>query len=1790
MSQSPELAGGEGFTFEGDIVAFYFSALLAEASAPGIDNRIVMQVSVQQRDFGEPLDDVIVDFQDKYKNPARLSLQIKHSLRISKAKTNHGFREIIRDSWATLNKNNFRINIDRYGTAVGEIAFKKKRDLQTLCEWARESLTIDHFNARFANGGSAGKDINNIRKDIVTLLNQTKKAPCTDKEVHSFLSHFVLIQFDFLREGATSPPEAINHLQDCLVHDDEAKAPLIWAKLAQLARSSAGKSGQYNRSRLVRTISLIARLRGATSLRLDLNKLERIARSNLNLISDDIGGTRLERSSILEELDTKLDSSRLLQIHGLPGCGKSVLMRKVVQRSLDTGPVLFFKAGQLEGSSWITYATNQALSSAPLEQLLVEIGATGTPIFFIDAIDRISKKYQPIILDVISTIVKSELLDNWRIVISLRDTGIEMLHNWLSPYLNTLTIETLEVRQLNDDEAEELAIKNPHLRPLLFGSSQVKEIVRRPFFAKVLNQGYVADPNSSILFPQSELDLIENWWSRGGYNESGQCVIERQRTLMELARIHSRQLSQPVSLSKIPSITHIHDLKLDGILQDFRKGVSIHFAHNIFFEWSFFFVLADSGSLWIEEIKTSGEPPAVSRVVELLSQWEYTQGDSWGKYLTQIEESELRSQWLRAWLLGPLGTSKFDYNENQFASTAFANNFHLFIKTLVWFQAEKTTPNQTILANNLLNTQNQRLADVLAWPSDFSTWRRLILFILNRILEIPRMVFPNIVAIFDVWQNATAYFPNPTSTAIKQQCFNWLIATNDIKTSSKPNGHSANWKSIPNLNSFRKSLCKIILISHKADSTLSSRHLLRIADSERIPDDEYQNIIDYSPILAQSIPLEVVNLSLAYLQKELPEEIIALRKQKLRTDSERKNTILSKPIEERTPQENRLLSYNSDIRSIGGFSDYEWKLLSIHNNSRYFKPPSPLREPFHSLFKFSPDEALRLLRELCNHAMNAWRQLHNYSRKRTGTPVPLELQFPWGTQKFWGNDEEYLWFRSTWAPKAIGCGFMALEEWCFAEIKRNKPVDDLIKEIIVGNECIAALGIASVLTLHTQRVSETTLPLITSQRLLAADNNRLMQDFSSSTNLMGFVFSADKPHIEVIRKANSRPVRKMELQCMLPKFALSNTPISNQTREKIFRFKNNLAFQYEEQSKDSSLREQLTAQALRYTELADPENYHIQSTHKEEDYAELVYVSPSASKTENVAMHEEAFKRLNHMGLWTWAHKSFEENAISSAFSPQRAISLAREEDTSNLFECSDDENIEDHLSLLRGAITSTAAVVLSFREEYTDKDLKWARSVIKRATHLSEKTDEMLATNSVIPWHQGIFVARGLAAELREGTGVGDEASNLLKLITNSLEAVSEAAIKEVCNLYSTDPRLTWAGLMLAFSLCHVIPRSYSHPRKNSKALHSSKEIKEAFDVTIGFYKNDQEWPSLPLPPPARVMAEYVKNEPQYDSYREQGAGDNAGSTQGCKKSNIFWNSKQAAKILNFIPLDELLGSNSRNNILNFLTGVLDWTNQKNEPPQEPNGHRKQFTSDIFEWTHTLGSKLGHIAGLIPLDDIQHRFLDPILRLAGDNCWNLLLPFTRTYICTYVYDARIVPDDAIAILDLCLVRLLEDSAFKQDDRSRKFSEQELVRTMMFVSVEKADAAARYVNGDWSEIDRILPLIDTFVRTGGWATFVMDPFLTLCERAKTNYPAETFANQILAIVGEGLANKTNWQRLSIPARISGLVQQYVSYEIPMKQTLAQKFLRILDILVDMGDRRSAALQQSEAFREVSLLS
>jgi hypothetical protein len=95
-------------------------------------------------------------------------------------------------------------------------------------------------------------------------------------------------------------------------------------------------------------------------------------------------------------------------------------------------------------------------------------------------------------------------------------------------------------------------------------------------------------------------------------------------------------------------------------------------------------------------------------------------------------------------------------------------------------------------------------------------------------------------------------------------------------------------------------------------------------------------------------------------------------------------------------------------------------------------------------------------------------------------------------------------------------------------------------------------------------------------------------------------------------------------------------------------------------------------------------------------------------------------------------------------------------------------------------------------------------------------------------------------------------------------------------------------------------------------------------------------------------------------------------------------------------------------------------------------------------------------------------------------------------------------------------------------------------------------------------------------------------FLTLAERARDHFPAEAFADAILAALTATADPGTRWRGTQIAARIATRVQDFTDRAAPLDLALGQKFLRTLDLLVDQGDRRSAALQIGPAFRDLRL--
>jgi hypothetical protein len=153
---SPELTGGEGFNYEAAVVAYYLAQLLRRERAAG-QAGFVTSVAVQRKGHGNPMDDLVVEFDDAGAKRV-LGLQVKKSVTISGAPTNNEFRGVITDAVKTQAIGTFAKDADKCGFVVDAVTPGTLRTLKHLIDWANAGAGTSDFETYFAPTGTAGQD------------------------------------------------------------------------------------------------------------------------------------------------------------------------------------------------------------------------------------------------------------------------------------------------------------------------------------------------------------------------------------------------------------------------------------------------------------------------------------------------------------------------------------------------------------------------------------------------------------------------------------------------------------------------------------------------------------------------------------------------------------------------------------------------------------------------------------------------------------------------------------------------------------------------------------------------------------------------------------------------------------------------------------------------------------------------------------------------------------------------------------------------------------------------------------------------------------------------------------------------------------------------------------------------------------------------------------------------------------------------------------------------------------------------------------------------------------------------------------------------------------------------------------------------------------------------------------------------------------------------------------------------------------------------------------------------
>src|SRR6185437_3061176 len=415
---STELTGGAGFTYEDTVVAYYLVHLLRREGAAG-QAGTVTSVAVQQQGHGNPMDDLVVTFNDAGKTLS-LGLQIKRSFTISGTESNEEFRGIVAAAAKTQALPSFAKDTDKCGFIVEHVTDATLRTLNSLIGWAKANPAGPDFEARFLPSGNAGKDESTLRAGLLPVIG----AASGDDEA-AFYRHLAALHLSGFEEGGALRAEIVNRLQELVASNQDGQDVLLFDRLCRIAREGAAVAAKWTRA------SLLAQLRGAVRLKVTANLSEDIGRLNtashdaLNDVSETVDDFHVSRETAQAEVHQKLGKHRVVSIGGLPGCGKSAVLKRFAAQAAANGPILFLKNDRLQGTSWLTFATALGLRHGNAVDLLTEIGATGTPVLFIDGIDRIRPDQQHIIIDLLHAIDSEPGLANWRVLASSRDQGLE---------------------------------------------------------------------------------------------------------------------------------------------------------------------------------------------------------------------------------------------------------------------------------------------------------------------------------------------------------------------------------------------------------------------------------------------------------------------------------------------------------------------------------------------------------------------------------------------------------------------------------------------------------------------------------------------------------------------------------------------------------------------------------------------------------------------------------------------------------------------------------------------------------------------------------------------------------------------------------------------------------------------------------------------------------------------------------------------------------------------------------------------------------------------------------------------------------------------------------------------------------------------------------------------------------------------------------------------------------------------------------------------------------------------
>ena len=679
-----------------------------------------------------------------------------------------------------------------------------------------------------------------------------------------------------------------------------------------------------------------------------------------------------------------------------------------------------------------------------------------------------------------------------------------------------------------------------------------------------------------------------------------------------------------------------------------------------------------------------------------------------------------------------------------------------------------------------------------------------------------------------------------------------------------------------------------------------------------------------------------------------------------------------------------------------------------------------------------------------------------------------------------------------------------------------------------------------------------------------------------SANTIGFEFRPQRDLHKAVKALNDLPARRLTISSLATCVVLRDSEAATTARASIERFPSDLPFDFEEERANSEMVSFLEQQAIPRVAVASRENYQVRRT-AEKDRIEITFKDPRVSDSAKQKWAQEAVQFVSITSMAVWASEVLEKKLLLSREEYGLRLTSVRSSCASNPVGATE----RDEIDWLSRARVGVAAACLALGTELTIDEISWCKERILEVAVTQPDPSHWSQPYVQPTLEPAVFAAHGLASFARRGEIEEQELQLLLRICCHPLDYVSKNAISAVADLHVEHPRLAWAAMLIGVKRSVVPVRRFDPEKPEGNPNAQQNRMNDVFSNVFEWYRGGEEdFDGYSLP---------TALEPIVDDDRPWRIGAR-------QSGELLMDHRFLGEVLKGLPWetmvsDRVIGAPT----LRLLESLILWTVNSVRPvdgKQSRRGSDDQRVANLMIWAHDLFGCLARTALVIPTAEARHRFLDLALSLPDNACLALLSNFVGSISVRGVMDPEEASEPALSHLLVCAERVSRVEGLGTRDfgthgiRSRDLKS--VIQNLFFVSIDNASQATRFANGDFSDLHLILPIIETIAGAAAKSNIGLEAYLNLCERSISLFPTAPFVHVVNDILGKSATAPLEWIGTSVPGRIAALIHDLAERDRPLDPALSRAMLVILDALVDIGDRRSAALQANQIFSEVRL--